>query len=540
MRFTNDFISRSATLLVAACVINVFTFGTTARAQFVWTGGGGVGDGLWNKNVNWSGSAPAANTTNAYVFGGNLTRVELAPNNNLAGMGATSILFATNATNSFNLTGNSINMVGGMTNLSTLTQTNSMALVLATNQVQFDTASNNITLAGVISGTGQLVKLGASTLILTAANTYTNATVISNGTLQVGNGGTTGSIVGVITNNASLVYNRSDTITQTNVISGTGSVTKNGSGTLVLATNNTFAGGFTLNTGAVRAQKGGSFGSGFVTQASGSSTVEIDTTETVTNAMSLFNIATLQTVTLSGAKTLNGTTYNVASGTTTTESGLLSGAGGLTKTGTGTLSFTASNSFSGATAVNAGVLNLNSTTGSALGSTTGLSVASGATLLLSQSGQVNDSAAVTLSGGTIRRGGTVNEVFGNLTVTTGSFLDYGAANGLGTVRFGTYTPSSLLTVQNFLPGNKLQFGNTLTEAQLNNTSLFSFSSPWTTSIEDGFFTITAIPEPSTYAAAAGLLGLMLWPSRRRIIRDAKKILGLRAPMRDRLAARRAS
>ena len=29
-------------------------------------------------------------------------------------------------------------------------------------------------------------------------------------------------------------------------------------------------------------------------------------------------------------------------------------------------------------------------------------------------------------------------------------------------------------------------------------------------------TITAIPEPSTYVAAIGLLALMLWPSRRRL------------------------
>jgi hypothetical protein len=46
---------------------------------------------------------------------------------------------------------------------------------------------------------------------------------------------------------------------------------------------------------------------------------------------------------------------------------------------------------------------------------------------------------------------------------------------------------------------------------------------------------TAIPEPSTYLAAAGLLGLMLWPSRRCIIRDTKKILALTPPMRDRSA-----
>ncbi|MFM7375042.1 MAG: hypothetical protein ACKO39_07820, partial [Chthoniobacterales bacterium] len=54
------------------------------------------------------------------------------------------------------------------------------------------------------------------------------------------------------------------------------------------------------------------------------------------------------------------------------------------------------------------------------------------------------------------------------------------------------------------------------------------------------FTITAIPEPSTVLAAVGLVGLMLWPSRRRLIKDAKRVLGLRAPMRDRLAALRDS
>jgi hypothetical protein len=89
--------------------------------------------------------------------------------------------------------------------------------------------------------------------------------------------------------------------------------------------------------------------------------------------------------------------------------------------------------------------------------------------------------------------------------------------------FGGHHPVSaptprvrFLTVQNFLPGNKLQFGNTISSTDLNNTSLFQFSNGFTTGTESGFFTITAIPEPSTYVAAIALLALMLWPLRRRL------------------------
>jgi hypothetical protein len=207
---------------------------------------------------------------------------------------------------------------------------------------------------------------------------------------------------------------------------------------------------------------------------------------------------------------------SVASGKTLTGSGSFVGSGGLTKTGLGNMLLSASNGFSGPLSVQAGTLELASLTGSAAGSASSVAVASGATLLVSQSNQVNNSATVTLSGGTITRGSGVSETFGNLSLTQGSFLDFGTGTA-GTMTFGTYTPSSLLTINNFLPGNTLAFGSDLTST-INNTSLFQFSGGFTSAWNDSSstFTITAIPETSTYVAALGLLALCASPFLRRL------------------------
>src|SRR5262245_52243014 len=56
--------------------------------------------------------------------------------------------------------------------------------------------TDTLTLAAAISGAGGLTKIGPGTLVLTANNSYSGATTIDGGTLQLGDGGANGSIVG--------------------------------------------------------------------------------------------------------------------------------------------------------------------------------------------------------------------------------------------------------------------------------------------------------------------------------------------------------
>lgn len=205
---------------------------------------------------------------------------------------------------------------------------------------------------------------------------------------------------------------------------------------------------------------------------------------------------------------------NITQGTHFGTSGI-SGTGAVVKLGPGTLTFNATNTFAGSTTVSNGTLALATVGGGALAGTTNVTIQTGAALLVSASSQVNDSATVTLSGGTIRRGAGVSEVFGNLNLTAASFLDYGTG-ATGTLRFGTYTPGSLLTVTNFAEGNLLVFGSNLS-GSITNTSLFSFDNGFTYAWDssNAIFTITAIPEPSTVVAALGLLGLVAGAAWRR-------------------------
>lgn len=252
--------------------------------------------------------------------------------------------------------------------------------------INLDTNGQIVTMAGTIdnSNTAGLTKLGAGTLVLADANTYTGTTTITTGTLQIGNGGSTGSLSSSsgIVNNGSLVFNRSNTVTQGtdftgSPISGSGSITQNGSGKLVLWSSNTFTGGVTVNSGTLGVFEGSSLG-----QLPGSPVVQLtfagnSTLQFQQTPNNFYNGNRRFAINAGITATIDTQGYSAGL------DGIISGAtGALAKTGNGMLTLNGANTYGGGTTIGAGTLVMGNA--SALGSA---------------------AAALALSGGTVNPGG---------------------------------------------------------------------------------------------------------------------------------------
>ncbi len=232
------------------------------------------------------------------------------------------------------------------------------------------------TFAGVIqdgaAGTLALAMAGSGTQTITGANTFTGGTTFSAGTLSFANG-SLGTIGALTMNGGTLQWNGSNTqdisgrvtlvsakaagfdtngnaITFGTALSGAGNPTKIGAGTLSLTAANTYTGSTAVTGGTLRISGSGSLGSGTYTGTIGLAT---------------------------------GTTLQYSSSATETLSGIISGAGGLTKdTSTNTLILTGANTYTGPTTISSGILQLGTPTLNGATGATAYSIASGSTLFL--------------------------------------------------------------------------------------------------------------------------------------------------------------
>ncbi len=130
------------------------------------------------------------------------------------------------------------------------------------------TGGGTATIASALTGTMGLEKAGLGTLIFTGANTYSGGTNVAAGTLQIGDGGTSGAIVGNLVDNAAVIFNRSGSVTFGGAISGNGTLEQKGAGTLILTGASTFSGTTTVSAGTLQLSGGGSL-AGAVNVASG-------------------------------------------------------------------------------------------------------------------------------------------------------------------------------------------------------------------------------------------------------------------------------
>jgi autotransporter-associated beta strand protein len=372
------------------------------------------------------------------------TNANMTVDNGAAFTATNGIVIGTGATLGLNNTGGTGTVSSAITNGGTLA---------------VDSAGN-LTVEGVISGTGALTKAGSGTLILTANNGATGTTTIAAGMLQLGNGGTSGAVNSfAIIDDGVLVLDRSDSITFAGVISGAGSGVKDGNGTLTFAGNNTYSGGTTINAGTLQIGSGGTTGS-IVGNVIDNATLVFDRSDTVTFAGVISGTGNLQQVgtgtlvlvadnTYSGATTIvagsilqlgNGGTVGSVAGAiidngtlivdrsnTVTLPGTISGTGSLQQSGSGITILTGDNTYTGGTTIGSGTLQLGN--GGTTGSVTG-AVTDNGTLI------VNRSDTLVLSGAISGTGSLQQNGSGTTILAIDTTYSGGTTIGAGTLQLG--------------------------------------------------------------------------------------------------------
>ena len=371
---------------------------------------------------------------------------------------------------------------------------------------------------GESGGARTLTKTGTGVLLLAANNTYSGGTLISEGTVRLGKGGSTGSIAGAITNNATLAVDRSGSFTMSNAVSGSGNLVKAGVGTLVLSGANTYSGATTVAGGTLRIDGNSRLGN-----ATNALTISNAAIFEVTAAGTLGNTITIGAgngvlsnssggaLVIAGAVSKNGTVFTSRSGSgTNIFTGVISGA-------------SANSDFivDGGTTVFSNQMTYNGPT----------IITNGGTLVLGTNNATPAASGLVLGGGTLLIGDASTRhstTFASLTLTADSTIDMGANGGLGTLTFGDSSLISwtgILTITNWQgvaatqsEFTKLVFGsiNGLTNSQLAQIQFAGFETQGGVLLgAEG--ELAPIPEAPVVWGAAAVTAFIFWRERRRLL-----------------------
>jgi fibronectin-binding autotransporter adhesin len=588
--------------------VNIYTGGTTLSAGTLkLSGSGTLGSTSGSLTVN-AGTLDLNGTSQSV---GNFTGTGGTVLNNNTGTNVTLTIGTGNATGgnysggiadhtsgtgtvALTKTGTGTITLSGTNSYSGLTTVSGGTLILTgSNSSGGATTVNSNTTLQLGAGTNGGLASGLLTLTGTLRSTDANARTISNN-VTIGGATTTwgAASTGALTINGTMNLNASggtrtlSTVSDTtfaNAVSGSAgdSLTKTGSGTLTFSGSaaNTYTGTTTVNVGELDLNKtaGVNAIAGNLTIGDGTSTDTVKllasnqiantSVVTLTNAASaVFNLNNQSEVIGSLTDSTAGTSTSavqLGTGTLTfgdssnrTYGGVISGTGGnIVKQGSGTQTLTGNNSYTGTTTINAsgGTLEINNTNSASSGrisGTSGVTVNSGGTLLLSGSGaftdRINDSATMTLNGGTFNTGGlteaggsTGSRTFGigALTLSANSTIDFGSGTsiiefmGLG---LPAHTPTTgpdlaLLnwtgtpfapggTDQLLFKGNISDFTSQYSQSDVSFNGVAGYDIFQITTGANGYYEVTEAPEPSTWVVAALALGAIGYSQRRRFAR----------------------
>jgi autotransporter-associated beta strand protein len=457
---------------------NTFTGATTIGAGTLQIGNGGATGSIAGLSIVDHG-ALVFNRSNVLTYAGLISGTGTVTQ---AGTGTTILTGANTFTGGTTISVGTLQIGAGATGSITGDIVDNSALIF--------NRSGALTYDGAISGTGTLTKAGTGTVTLTGDSTYLGGSTISTGTLQLGNGGTSGSVTGNIVDNGVLAVNRGDALTLDGTISGTGTLTKSGSGTLTLTGDNTYAGATTITAGAgntLQLGDGGNTGS-VAGNIVDNGALVINRSNSliyggvVSGAGTLTQAGTGTTVltganTFTGATTISSGTLQIGNGGTTgsiaglsivddsalvfnrsnalTYAGAISGTGTVTQAGSNVLRLTGANTFTGGTTISSGTLQVgNGATGSITGDiANGSALIFNRTGILTYGGDISGTGTVTKSGsGTLTLTGD-NTYTGNTTTSsTGSRLQGGAENAFSVVSAHTFGTGTFLDIGGFDQG----------------------------------------------------------------------------------------